>query len=162
MRNDEIEVIKRKIFLESKIRELKIEYPNYKEFDYEQAMSFIADKMNKERCECLSYNDWQYFNKAYFLSIDEINEELIKYDNSHPKMDELRFVNTLSRKYNVDIDTIISRIKEIRQIIKFEKKINNESNCLCGSFFVVTTTRSLNENTDNKPKGKIKIRINKH
>jgi len=44
MRNDEIEVIKRKIFLESKIRELKIEYPNYKEFDYEQAMSFILIK----------------------------------------------------------------------------------------------------------------------
>lgn len=157
MRKDEFEIIKRKMFLEEKIKELKEEYPNFKQLEYEQILSFIANKMNLEKEECLSYNDWQYFNKACFLPFDEINEELIKYDESSPKMDELRFVNTLSRKYNVDVDTIISRIKEIRQIIKIEKKRNNESNCLCSRSFVVTTTRSMNEKTDSKQRCKIKI-----
>lgn len=167
MRKDEIEVIKRKIYLEEKINELKIEHPNFKEFEYEQILFFIANKMNREKDECLSYSDWQYFNKACFLPFDELKEELIKYDKSSPKMDELRFVNALSKKYNVDIDTIISRIKEIRQIMKLEKKINRESNfnilaCPCNRAFIISSKELKNEEGINKPKKILKIKINRH
>ena len=166
MRKDEIEVIKRKMFLEEKIKELKVEYPNFKQLEYEQILSFIANKMNSEKEECLSYSDWQYFNKACFLPFDEIESELIKYDKSSPKMDELRFVNDLSKKYNVDIETIISRIKEIRQIVRLEKNINRESkfNVLaypCNRSFVITSSELMDENGTKKTKNKIKIIINK-
>ena len=72
MRKDEFEIIKRKMFLEEKIKELKEEYPNFKQLEYEQILFFIANKMNSEKEECLSYNDWQYFNKACFLLFEEI------------------------------------------------------------------------------------------
>ena len=166
MRKDEFEVIKRKMFLEEKITELKVEYPNFKELEYEQMLSFIANKMNSEKKVCLSYSDWQYFNKACFLPFDEIKEELIKYDKSSPKMDELRFVNVLSKKYNVDIDTIISRIQEIRQLTKLEKKFNRESNfnifsCPCNKTFVISVKKLKAEEDINKPKSLLKIRISK-
>ena len=147
MRKDEFEIIKRKMFLEEKIKELKEEYPNFKQLEYEQILYFIANKMNSEKEECLSYNDWQYFNKACFLLFEEIKEELIKYDESSPKIDELRFVNLLSKKYNVSIDTIISRIKEIRQICNLQKKLDKDF---------------LNNKKESKSKKILKIRIKKH
>ena len=147
MRKDEFEIIKRKMFLEEKIKELKEEYPNFKQLEYEQILYFIANKMNSEKEECLSYNDWQYFNKACFLPFEEIKEELIKYDESSPKIDELRFVNLLSKKYNVSIDTIISRIKEIRQICNLQKKLDKDF---------------LNNKKESKSKKILKIRIKKH
>lgn len=147
MRKDEFEIIKRKMFLEEKIKELKEEYPNFKQLEYEQILFFIANKMNSEKEECLSYNDWQYFNKACFLPFEEIKEELIKYDESSPKIDELRFVNLLSKKYNVSIDTIISRIKEIRQICNLQKKLDKDF---------------LNNKKESKSKKILKIRIKKH
>ena len=54
------------------------------------------------------------------MPIDEITEEINKYDNSYPKLDELEFVNNLCKKYNVDKKAIIERIRNVRVINKYK------------------------------------------
>ena len=61
----------------------------------------------------LNIEDIIYLVDAYLMPKNEIEEALTIYRNNKPKMDELKFVEDLSKKYGVDIDTIIRRIQEV-------------------------------------------------
>jgi len=119
MNKNELENIKRKVEIEKKILELKEKYPEVKEFDNEKIQAILTGKISTEYDEQLSLEDWEYFDFACMLPIEEIMKELNNYDNSHPKLDELKFVNSLTIKYNVSKYEIIRRIKDVRKINKF-------------------------------------------
>lgn len=64
--------------------------------------------------------DAKYVIEACLMPIDEITEEINRYDNSSPKLDEIKLVNELCNKYNVDKKAVIERIRNIRVINKYE------------------------------------------
>lgn len=61
----------------------------------------------------LNIEDVIYLVDAYLMPKEEIEEALAIYRNSHPKMDEIKFIENLSKKYGVDKDTVIRRIQEV-------------------------------------------------
>lgn len=67
-----------------------------------------------------------YLIEAYFMPIEEIESEIEKYDNSYPEIDELKFINELSTRYNVDRNFIIERIKTVRGINRAKMLITKE------------------------------------
>lgn len=67
-------------------------------------------------------DDIEYLMDAYFLPIEEIDNELKNYDSKSllNKSDEIQFIQQLSDKYGVDRSKIIKRIKDIRRINKIK------------------------------------------
>ena len=63
----------------------------------------------------------KYFDLAIKLPKEEINEYLNLYDNSSPKLDELKFIVMLQNKYNESRENIIKRIRQVRLLTKYEK-----------------------------------------
>ncbi len=61
--------------------------------------------------------------RAIRMPLNEITEYIEIYDNSRPRVDELKFVKILCEKYQADQATITMRIREVRRINKFR---NNE------------------------------------
>lgn len=98
----------------------------YKKIDLENELKkLISEGKTREEAVSLLINeddltDANYVIEAYLMPIDEITEEINKYDNSYPKLDELEFVNNLCKKYNVDKKAIIERIRNVRVINKYK------------------------------------------
>ena len=69
----------------------------------------------------IGFNDEDiiYMNMAHYLPYSEIIEELEVYDKSNSKMDELKFINNLCKKYNVEREIIIKRIRQVRKIYNY-------------------------------------------
>ena len=62
--------------------------------------------------------------KAIDLALDmprkEIETAIKEYDNAKPKMDAVKFVDSLAEKYGIDRDLVVKRIQHVRMLIKFE------------------------------------------
>ena len=54
------------------------------------------------------------------MPLDEISEFIELYDNSRPRIDELKFVSDLCAKYNTDSKTLTKRVREVRRINRFK------------------------------------------
>lgn len=64
----------------------------------------------------LSQEEIVYMARAYKLPKIDFEEYITTYDNSKPKIDELRFVQYLAREYRVSHEVILKRISEIRRM----------------------------------------------
>ena len=73
--------------------------------------------------QCLNFNEIEldYINFALKMPIEEIREYLNLYDSSSPKFDEIKFIISLQTKYSVSREALIKRIKQVRQITKYEE-----------------------------------------
>ena len=63
------------------------------------------------------------FALAVIMPIDEISAAIKKYDESCPKLDEIKFVKDLSNKYNVSKNDVILRIQYVRRINNKRKEL---------------------------------------
>lgn len=69
-------------------------------------------------------SDIRYLLEAYYIPLSDIVEQIEMYDNTRPKIDELKFVSDLEQKYNVNRDILLARIKRVRLMYKHLGKIS--------------------------------------
>ena len=128
MKKDKIKKIQRMLYIENELSKIKEKYSFQIDLDdvlnIEESLNFLYEKMSLEENITLDLNDMEYFNRACLIPLEEISKEVERYDSSSPKLDELKFVDDLSKKYNVEIFMIIRRIKDVRKINKFKQKID--------------------------------------
>jgi len=98
--------IENKIFLEEAIRGM----------DYSALLFQLANNPN------LSEEDRAYMIHAYLLPKNEFDEYIALYENSKPKMDELKFIQYLVEKYQVPRNIIFLRIRQVKRMNKAIKK----------------------------------------
>jgi len=103
----------------------------YKKMEVENEIKRLVSE-GKTREEAVSLlikeddmKDANYIIEAYLMPIDEITEEINRYDNSYPRLDAVKFVNELCNKYNVDKKAVIERIRNVRVINK-HNSLGNE------------------------------------
>lgn len=60
----------------------------------------------------------QALELAFVMPLGEMTKAIGEYDESSPKMDELKFVSDLAKKYNVERGQVITRIQHVRRINK--------------------------------------------
>lgn len=87
----------------------------------------VVDKGNNELIKLLidnkfSEDEIEYILTAYHIPLSDIQEQLNVYDNSKPRIDELKFIYDLQTKYHTDRKTIIRRIRTVRNINKYLKE----------------------------------------
>ena len=58
----------------------------------------------------------QALELAFVMPLGEMTKAIREYDESSPKMDELKFVKELAEKYNVKKGQVITRIQHVRRI----------------------------------------------
>lgn len=63
-----------------------------------------------------------YMAAAFCMRYDRIEPQIQAYDESRPKMDELKFVNGLCREFNQPRSVVIRRIQEVRRIKRQKEK----------------------------------------
>ena len=63
----------------------------------------------------------EYLYEVYLMPSEEILKEISRYDSSSPKLDELKFVNSLCERYNVGRKDIVKRIKNVRTVNRYLK-----------------------------------------
>ncbi len=63
-----------------------------------------------------------YMAAAFNMRYDKIEPRIRAYDESRPKMDEIKFVNDLSREFGQSRSAVIRRIQEIRRIKRKKAK----------------------------------------
>ena len=59
-----------------------------------------------------------YATAAVILKYKDMKKYILEYDDSKPKMDELKFVNNICKKYEQEPTTVILRIKEVRMLMQ--------------------------------------------
>lgn len=59
-----------------------------------------------------------YATAATILKYQDMKKYIVAYDQSKPKMDELKFVNDICLKYGQERTTVIRRIQEVRLLMK--------------------------------------------
>lgn len=126
MKKEKLEQIKRMLCLEDKISKLKSKYSinNFSDnaLDMEKTLNFLFDKITSEEQETLNLDEREYFIRACLIPLEDIEKEIKKYDNSSPKMDEIKFIDDLSKKYNVEIFMVKRRIRDLRKIQKIDSQ----------------------------------------
>ena len=140
MKKEKLEQIKRMIYLEEKINDLISQYPSIRKFPNSKKLLFLTQEIIT--IEILSIDDWEYFNVACIIPLNELQQDLEKYDNSSPKMDELKFVEDLMKKYNVSKEIIKFRIRQVRKINKFLKQEFSVLAVPCKRAFVVAPDKT--------------------
>lgn len=70
----------------------------------------------------------EYLNLAIKMPTSEIKTFIEFYDNSRPKYDEIKFVLMLETRYNESRENIIKRIQQVRRIMEYEKKLEENKN----------------------------------
>jgi len=70
----------------------------------------------------------EYLYEVYLMPIEDIYKEIKRYDNSCPKLDAVKFVDNLKEKYNVERETVVKRIQNVRRINRYLKENNMSSN----------------------------------
>ena len=78
----------------------------------------IYDDMPKE--------DFDYLDLSLKMPLKEIQDVIIFYDQSKPKYDELKLIENLKNKYQVERKDVIKRIKQVRKIMKYFEQINKQ------------------------------------
>ena len=125
MNKNKIIKIQRMLYIENELSIIKEKYSVQINLDdvlnIEESLKFLYEKMILEKNITLDLNDMEYFNRACLIPLEEISKEVDRYDSSSPKLDELKFVDDLSKKYNVEIFMMIRRIKDVRKINKFKQ-----------------------------------------
>jgi len=101
--------IEEKIELESKLTDLLNSGKTR-----EDAVILLMKGMTFEECV--------YILSAYMMPYDEIKDEINRYDVSKPKLDEIKFVNDLNRKYKCHKRVIIDRIQDVRKITQYKEE----------------------------------------
>ena len=76
----------------------------------------------------LTEKEREYFEFAIKMPTSEIKTFIEFYDDASPKYDELKFVSMLMSRYNETRENIIKRIRQVRKIIKYEKKLEESKN----------------------------------
>lgn len=120
MKKDKLQEIKRMLHLEEIINQIKLQYKMLEKFSNSQKILFISKKILE--IEVLSMEDWEYFNIACIIPLNEIEKDLERYDISSPKLDEIKFIEDLMKKYNVGKEIIKDRIRQTRKINKVLKQ----------------------------------------
>lgn len=67
----------------------------------------------------------EYVVLAKAMPYQEMCETLKEYDNSNPKMDELKLLKTLMEKYDQTKENVLLRIKYVRKLSKLNLAENN-------------------------------------
>ena len=80
------------------------------ELSYSTLSKFMHD--NVVSCDVLA----QAIDLAIVMPKKEIEIALEEYDNSHPKMDAIKFASDLAKKYKVKKEDVILRIQYVRRI----------------------------------------------
>ena len=124
--------MKRKITIESLIEIENIIQEKQKEGCYN------VDKLDNLFNSYTSRNakETKAFALAVIMPINEISMEIKQYDESRPKIDELKFVKDLSNKYNVSKNDVILRIQYVRRINKKESGYESRKSILITAFLL--------------------------
>lgn len=75
-------------------------------------------KNDEHRQACLEYQ-----HLALAMPYAEIHAALKQYDNSSPKMDEIKFIRDLQNKYHKSEQDVLKRIRYVRQVSKILTKV---------------------------------------
>ena len=86
-----------------------------------EALAYIVLKIS-------TIKEAAYMFEAYQMPIEEISKEIKRYDSSHPRLDELKFVSDLCERYDVNRETIVQRIQNVRTIYFYLKLKKMELN----------------------------------
>ena len=78
----------------------------------------VTDLIN----EGYDFEELSFLCRATRMPLGEIAEYIEIYDNSKPRIDELKFIKDLCEKYQTDQATLTARIREVRRINKFRKE----------------------------------------
>lgn len=73
----------------------------------------------------LKDEELEYLKFSIKMPLEEIREFLNLYDNSSPKLDEVKFIINLQNKYLETRENIIKRIRQVRYITKYEEGLKN-------------------------------------
>ena len=76
----------------------------------------------------LNAADCDYLTLALKLPWRQISRKLKMYDDSLPKMDELRFVKDLCEEYQVERNVLIERIHQVRKLDLLVEKSKEKKN----------------------------------
>ena len=79
-------------------------------------------RMSKGHTESKHEQKINYMAAALCMNCEKIESHIQLYDNSRPKMDELKFVNDLCREFNQPRAVVIRRIQEVRRIKRQKEK----------------------------------------
>lgn len=112
--------MKRKITTEALIEIENIIQQKKKEGSYD--VKKLDNLFNNYKSRNIS--EKKAFALAVFMPIEEITAAINQYDESSPKLDELKFVKKLSEKYQVTNYDVILRIQYVRRINKNRKDYN--------------------------------------
>lgn len=104
------------------IEETTKEYRETGVFHYTKISSF------KSRYDVDTDTVAKAIDLAHIMPFDEIHAAIIEYDNSSPKMDELKFVSDLCKKYDVRRSDVIDRIQYVRRILKRRREEAENAN----------------------------------
>ena len=101
--------IERMIYLENYIKENENNIMTFNEF-----IKTISNFTEEERT---------YIITAKLLPKTDFTEVIAYYDGQKfpIQVDEITFINNLSKKYSIDKNTVIKRIRQVRMINNFEK-----------------------------------------
>lgn len=160
MNKETIEKVKRYIFLEEKLKELNLEKVT-KENRIKALIefSFKIHEIFAKEGKYLNILDEEYLTYAYIMPIEEIEKEIERYDNSKPKLDELKFISELVTLYNVEKYKVIRRIQEIRMINRVKQMDSPKQEKQRFSVLAVPCNQALvlpsNEETPNKDNSEI-------
>ena len=72
---------------------------------------------NTVSCDVLA----KYIDMALDMPRKEIEMAIKEYDNAKPKMDAVKFVDSLAEKYGVEKDCVVKRIHIVHLINNFEE-----------------------------------------
>lgn len=78
-------------------------------------------RMVKGKTKDKHEQDINYITAAATMKMADIKKAIQKYDEQKPFVDELNFINELSKRYNQSPDAVIRRIQEVRRLSKVKK-----------------------------------------
>ena len=155
--NKKLDELEKIIYIESKIDKVKLECPEFENFSLNDKMHKVFTTLAITEHKIYDENEISCFVRAFLVPFDKLNEDLNEYDNSSPKVDEIKFINSLSYKYHVSESLVKQRIRDIRKINSYIEK-NQEFSILavpCRRPFVVAPDKveafknSTNSKEDN-------------
>ncbi len=68
--------------------------------------------------------DFEYLDLSLKMPLKEIQDVIRFYDESKPKYDELKLIENLKNKYQVEKKDVIKRIRQVRKIMRYFEKLN--------------------------------------
>lgn len=85
---------------------------------YGKRVTKTFTRKRKGKTDCVEEQKTNYMAAAYIMPFGQIAEKLQEYDDSHPKMDEIKFISDLKRYYGQSETAVVRRIREVRKLSK--------------------------------------------